>query len=160
MSGTIWQDPFGHQDWSERKIVKRADKAERKQTLKDVARTHPGSIVREVKYSAGKNRSVHGHTDANMRKVEEMEAGEARVKRVGGSVSRLLAQARNAKGWSQKDLAQRVNVKPQIIAQYERGRAVPNTALIQQMERALGCRVRPGGGSGAGAPKQKRGPRR
>jgi putative transcription factor len=49
-----------------------------------------------------------------------------------------LQRARQAKGLSQKDLAQKLNVKPSIISDYETGKAIPNGALISQLNRTLG----------------------
>jgi ribosome-binding protein aMBF1 (putative translation factor) len=48
----------------------------------------------------------------------------------------------NGKSMSQKDLATKINEKPQVIAEYESGRAVPNTALLAKMERVLGVKLR------------------
>ena len=50
-------------------------------------------------------------------------------------------QARMSKKWTQKDLATRINEKPQIIGEYESGKAIPNGSLIAKMERALGCKL-------------------
>ncbi len=41
-------------------------------------------------------------------------------------------------GWQQKDLAQRLNVKPSVINDYESGKVVPQPAFIAQMNRVLG----------------------
>ena len=42
---------------------------------------------------------------------------------------------------TQKALATMINEKPQIIGQYESGKAIPNPQLISKMERALGVRL-------------------
>jgi ribosome-binding protein aMBF1 (putative translation factor) len=46
---------------------------------------------------------------------------------------------------TQKELATAINEKPQIVGEYESGKAVPNPAIISKLERALGVKLpRPG----------------
>ena len=63
------------------------------------------------------------------------------VARVDRSFGVTLQQARTAKGWTQKDLANRISEKPNVIGEYESGRAVPNPAIVSKMERALGVHL-------------------
>jgi ribosome-binding protein aMBF1 (putative translation factor) len=54
-------------------------------------------------------------------------------------------QARMAKNMTQKDLATAINEKPQVVAEYESGKAVPNGQIIAKIERKLGTKLpRPG----------------
>mmetsp|Transcript_27999 Transcript_27999/g.82335 ORF Transcript_27999/g.82335 Transcript_27999/m.82335 type:complete len:87 (+) Transcript_27999:559-819(+) len=54
-------------------------------------------------------------------------------------------QARMAKKMTQKELATAINEKPQVIGEYESGKAIPNPQIISKMERKLGCKLpRPG----------------
>jgi transcriptional regulator with XRE-family HTH domain len=39
---------------------------------------------------------------------------------------------------SQKDLATKICEKPQIVTEYEQGKAIPNQQILAKMERALG----------------------
>ena len=73
-----------------------------------------------------------------------------------------LLQARTAKKISQKELATAINEKPQVVAEYESGKAIPNPQIISKLERQLGVKLpRPGkskaatasGSGGAAAPK-------
>ena len=50
---------------------------------------------------------------------------------------------------TQKELATKANEKPQVVNEYESGKAVPNQAVISKLERALGVKLR---GSEAGTP--------
>jgi len=50
-------------------------------------------------------------------------------------------QARLAKKMNQKQLGTAINEKPQVIQQYEAGKAIPNPQVISKLERALGCRL-------------------
>jgi len=50
-----------------------------------------------------------------------------------------------AKKMSQKQLATLINEKPQVIAEYENGKAIPNGQIIVKIEKKLGCKLpRPG----------------
>jgi len=54
-------------------------------------------------------------------------------------------QARMAKKMTQKELATAINEKPQVVGDYESGRAIPNPQIISKLERKLGTRLpRPG----------------
>ena len=52
-----------------------------------------------------------------------------------------MQKARCAKNFTQKTLAQRLNVKSNIIANYEQGKAIPNNAFINKIERVLGVKL-------------------
>jgi ribosome-binding protein aMBF1 (putative translation factor) len=46
---------------------------------------------------------------------------------------------------TQKELATAINEKPQIVGEYESGKAIPNPAIISKLERSLGVKLpRPG----------------
>ncbi|KAH3677092.1 hypothetical protein WICMUC_001847 [Wickerhamomyces mucosus] len=64
------------------------------------------------------------------------------VKKVEASVGKAIAKARQEKKFSQKDLATKVNEKPNVINDYEAGRAQPNQQLLGKLERALGVKLR------------------
>jgi putative transcription factor len=54
-------------------------------------------------------------------------------------------QARTAKKMTQKDLASAISEKPQVVAKYESGKAVPSLQMITKLEHKLGCKLpRPG----------------
>ncbi len=77
------------------------------------------------------------------RKLEETD--ELKHNKVGKSLSKAIQQARMAKKMSQKDLATAINEKPQVIGEYENGKAIPNGQIISKIERKLGCKLpRPG----------------
>ena len=46
--------------------------------------------------------------------------------------------ARRAKKMTQAQLAQAINEKPQIIQEYESGKAIPAPAVLSKLSRALG----------------------
>lgn len=102
-----------------------------------------GKLTTERKYGAGGNKSAHSGAGVNAKKLEESD--ELKHNKVDKSLSKAIMQARTAKKLTQKDLATAINEKPQVIAEYESGKAIPNPQIISKMERKLGCKLpRPG----------------
>lgn len=102
-----------------------------------------GKITTERKYGAATNSSAHSGTGVNARKLEESE--DLKHAKVDKSLSKAIMQARTAKKMTQKELATAINEKPQVIAEYESGKAIPNSQIISKIERKLGCKLpRPG----------------
>ena len=100
-------------------------------------------VSTERKYGAGSNASAHSGAGANARKIEESE--ELKHSKVDKKLSVAIQQARMAKKMTQKDLATKINEKPQIVGEYENGKAIPNGQIISKMERVLGVKLpRPG----------------
>ncbi|CAN3365260.1 multiprotein-bridging factor 1 [Diutina catenulata] len=64
------------------------------------------------------------------------------VKKVDQSVGKVMGQARQEKKLTQKELATRINEKPQVINDYESGRAIPNQQILGKIERVLGVKLR------------------
>ena len=54
----------------------------------------------------------------------------------------MIQNARKAKNWKQKDLANQIRVKQDIIAQYENGKAIIDNKIICLLERKLNIRLR------------------
>ena len=66
----------------------------------------------------------------------------SKIETVSLSLSQKIQQGRAAKGMKQKDLATKINVKPQVIGDYESGRAVPDNKILGKIERALDIKLR------------------
>ena len=67
------------------------------------------------------------------------------IAKVDRSLSKAIMQARTAKKITQKELATAINEKPQVVAEYESGKAIPNPQIISKLERKLGTKLpRPG----------------
>ena len=60
---------------------------------------------------------------------------------VGKDLKVALMKARNAKGLSQKELANRLQMDQKTITEYEQGKGIPNNAIIAKIERELGCKL-------------------
>lgn len=107
------------------------------------------------KTAAGHNKGHDGVDHARLAKLDRDNEVTAPPK-VAPSVGKTIGQARQAKGMNQKDLGTKINEKPQVIGDYESGRAVPNPQILSKLERALGVKLR-GKDIGAplGGPKKK-----
>ena len=64
-------------------------------------------------------------------------------------MGKWIAKGRQDKGMKQKDLATKINEKPQVINEYESGKAIPNSQIINKIQKALGIYIN---GSKAGEP--------
>jgi putative transcription factor len=72
----------------------------------------------------------------------DRENEELKHKTVNASVAKLIQQGRQGKGLSQKDLATKICEKPQVINDYEAGRAIPNNLILGKIERVIGIKLR------------------
>ena len=63
-----------------------------------------------------------------------------KIPTVGLAIGKQIAQARNAKKMTQKELANKMNITTQIIQQNECGKAPRNNGLLARFERALGTK--------------------
>ncbi|XP_006007059.1 endothelial differentiation-related factor 1 homolog isoform X1 [Latimeria chalumnae] len=91
------------------------------------------------KWAAGQNKQ---HTVTKNTAKLDRETEELHHNRVPLEVGKVIQQGRQNKGLTQKDLATRINEKPQIIADYEAGRAIPNNQILGKIERTIGMRLR------------------
>lgn len=74
-------------------------------------------------------------------KIEREEIGTH--EKVTMSLAKLIQQERVAKGFkTQKDLANAVGVKVDIISGYESGKIIPDNAILQKLRRVLGVRLK------------------
>jgi len=117
------------QDWTP--VVLRKDKPAKPTTERALAIAKAKGEVQTVA-------RVHHTAPANARQLDDNEAADFKLPTVTHDFKLALQKARQAKGWQQKDLAQRLNVKPSVINDYESGKALPQPGFIQQLNRVLG----------------------
>lgn len=94
------------------------------------------------KGTAGSN---YKGTSSDTRHIETMvdETDKPLVhKSVNRNVSLEIQRARQAKKMTQKELAQRISERPQVISDYESGRVAPSQQVLAKMERVLGVKLR------------------
>ncbi|KAK8691348.1 hypothetical protein V6N13_074859 [Hibiscus sabdariffa] len=131
------------QDWEPIVIRKKAPSAALKKDEKVVnAARRAGAEIESIKKSnAGTNRAASSSTSLNTRKLDEDTENLAH-ERVPTELKKAIMQARMDKKLTQAQLAQIINEKPQIIQEYESGKAIPNQQIIGKLERALGAKLR------------------
>jgi putative transcription factor len=124
-----------------------------------------GLVSTELRHGGGGNGSAHTAAGMSAKKLDDSNEGGTLAK-VDKSLSKAIMQARMAKKINQKELATAINEKPQVVAEYESGKAIPNAQIIGKLEKKLGVKLpRPGkskvvssakpgvGGAKTGAPK-------
>ncbi|KAJ8286814.1 hypothetical protein GJAV_G00043570 [Gymnothorax javanicus] len=129
-------------DWDTVTVLRKkgpsAAQAKSKQAV-TAAQRRGEDVETTKKWSAGQNKQ-HVVT-RNTAKLDE-ETEELHHDKVSLEVGRVIQQGRQNKSLTQKDLATKVNEKPQVIADYESGRAIPNNQVMGKIERAIGLKLR------------------
>jgi len=105
----------------------------------NTARRMGVAVETAQKFGAASNKQ-HG-TTLNTAKLDR-ETEELKHDKVPLDVGKLIMQGRQAKGLSQKDLATKINEKPQIVTEYEAGRGIPNQMVLGKIERVIGMKLR------------------
>lgn len=103
------------------------------------ARRSGAVVSTEKKYgTTNKSNNPEGQRLAKLDDIDDV----VQNKKLDLNVGKAIGKARQEKKLTQKDLATKVNEKPQIINDYEAGRAIPNQQLLGKLERALGVKLR------------------
>nr|ASU91637.1 multiprotein binding factor 1 [Gerbera hybrid cultivar] len=131
------------QDWEPVVIRKKAPTAAARKDEKVVnAARRAGAEIETVrKATAGSNRAASSSTSLNTRKLDE-DTENLSHEKVPSELKKAIMQGRTEKKLTQAQLAQLINEKPQIIQEYESGKAIPNQQIITKLERALGVKLR------------------
>ncbi|RWS32005.1 Endothelial differentiation-related factor 1-like protein [Leptotrombidium deliense] len=129
-------------DWDQVTYLrKKAPKPSQLKTTKAVNAAQRQGIPVETnkKFNAATNKqhSVSLNTAKLDRETEELHHDTVAL-----DVSKIIQQARQAKGLTQKDLATKICEKIQVVTEYEAGKAIPNQQILAKMERALGIKLR------------------
>jgi len=96
-------------------------------------------VITQTKHNAGTNKQRS--SDFDIRKLDKDE-GDYSIKTVPADQAKRIIQLRNAKGWTQKELAQQIQETASVVQQYEQGKAIPNQKVLTKMEKALGGKIR------------------
>ncbi|RWV89455.1 hypothetical protein GW17_00048392 [Ensete ventricosum] len=156
------------QDWEPIVIRKKAPTAAAKKDEKAVnAARRSGAEIETIKKStAGTNKAASSSTSLNTRKLDDETenltrdwpyhlglakfglGGFSGYERVSSELKKNIMQARLGKKLTQAQLGQTsimpqlINEKPQVIQEYESGKAIPNQQIITKLERVLGVKLR------------------
>ncbi|XP_076793688.1 endothelial differentiation-related factor 1 isoform X1 [Arvicanthis niloticus] len=124
-------------DWDTVTVLRKkgptAAQAKSKQAIL-AAQRRGEDVETSKKWAAGQNKqhSITKNTAKLDRETEELHHD-----RVTLEVGKVIQRGRQSKGLTQKDLATKINEKPQVIADYESGRAIPNNQVLGKIERAI-----------------------
>ncbi|KAL2944528.1 Multiprotein-bridging factor 1b [Bienertia sinuspersici] len=132
------------QDWEPVVIRKKAPNAAAKKDEKAVnaARRSGAEIETVRKAAAGSNKAASSSTTLNTRKLDE-ETENLAHDRVPTELKKAIMQGRMDKSSHNLNLLRfLINEKPQIIQEYESGKAIPNQQIIGKLERTLGVKLR------------------
>ena len=99
------------------------------------------AVEKRMATRRGKTKIVEKRKDNS--KIHKIENETENIKHETVSVhfGKALMQARMAAKMTQKELAQKLNVKSTIIQNYEKAKGIPNQRLIQKLEKALNCKL-------------------
>ncbi|KAM7316658.1 hypothetical protein ACRRTK_024389 [Alexandromys fortis] len=111
----------------------------------------PGDLPVSVALGGAAGQNKQHSITKNTAKLDR-ETEELHHDRVTLEVGKVIQRGRQSKGLTQKDLATKINEKPQVIADYESGRAIPNNQVLGKIERAIGLKLR---GKDIGKPIEK-----
>jgi|UniRef100_A0ACD5VF05 putative transcription factor len=131
------------QDWEPVVVRKKLPNAAAKKDEKAVnAARRAGTDIDIVKkHNAGTNKASSSGTSLNTKRLDDDTENLAH-ERVPSDLKKCIMQARTDKKLTQAQLAQIISEKPQIIQEYESGKAIPNQQIIAKLERALGTKLR------------------
>ncbi|KAI4347141.1 hypothetical protein L6164_007983 [Bauhinia variegata] len=129
------------QDWEPVVLHKSKPKAQDLRNPKAVNQAlRSGVEVQTIKkFDGGSNKKTA--PVVNARKLDE-GTEPAALDRVSPEVRQAIQKARLEKKMSQAELAKQINERPQVVQEYENGKAVPNQAVLAKMERVLGVKLR------------------
>jgi len=129
-------------DWDTVTVLKkRAPKAStmKSEQMVNAARRQGAAVDTQQKWGAGSNKQ---HVATKNTAKLDRETEELRHEPISLDVGKLIMQGRQSKGLSQKELATKINEKPQVITDYEAGRGIPNNVILGKIERVIGIKLR------------------
>ncbi|KAL7836758.1 hypothetical protein AOLI_G00280420 [Acnodon oligacanthus] len=128
-------------DWDTVTVLrKKGSAAQSKSKQAVIAAQRRGEDVETTKkWAAGQNKQ---HVVTKNTAKLDRETEELHHERVTLEVGKVIQKGRQDNGLTQKDLATKINEKPQVIADYESGKAIPNNQVMGKIERAIGLKLR------------------
>ncbi|KAF8526835.1 ylMBF1 [Hysterangium stoloniferum] len=142
-------------DWDTLKIGSKGRTPKVAKSTAEVNGRRAGAVVStDKKITTGINKA-HAGTDHQRIAKLDRENEVAPPPKISPSVGKAIQTGRMEKGFTQKDLAQKVNEKPSVIQDYESGKAIPNPQILAKLERVVGVKLR-----GADIGKKLEGPKK
>ncbi|KAL5074430.1 hypothetical protein RYX36_013414 [Vicia faba] len=130
------------QDWEPVVLRKKAPTSAARKDDKAVnaARRSGADIETMKKHNVATNKAASSSTSLNTKRLDEDTENLAHDQ-VPTELKKAIMQAWTDKKLTQAQLAQIINEKPQVIQEYESGKAIPNQQIIGKLERALGAKL-------------------
>lgn len=94
-------------------------------------------IVKKTKHKSKDVPKITKVSDPNKKMEKQIEEGKMEHKKIPNELRIKIQQARSSKGYTQKDLANRVNLPVQTINEIESGKAIYNASHINKIKRSL-----------------------
>lgn len=69
--------------------------------------------------------------------LDEVDQTSFKNTKVSNNFCKEMCKNRNSLGLTQKDLAQKINVRPSVINDYESGKAIPDSKVLNKIKREL-----------------------
>ncbi|XP_028851665.1 endothelial differentiation-related factor 1 homolog [Denticeps clupeoides] len=128
-------------DWDTVTVLRKKGSAAQAKSKQAVisAQRKGEEVETSKKWAAGQNKQ---HLVTKNTAKLDRETEELHHQRVTLEVGKVIQQGRQNKGLTQKDLATKINEKPQVIADYEAGKAIPNNQVMGKIERVIGMKLR------------------
>jgi putative transcription factor len=122
---------MNHQNWDT--VVINGKQAPVKKDTNYASNAGPSSLKK--KNGAGKN-SNHGNGMPSLTKKLDTDELVA-IPTVSRTLSQQIITARNNAGMTQKELAQKINEKVDVVKDFESGSALPNPNVVNKLQRVL-----------------------
>lgn len=130
------------QDWDQVVIRKKAPNSQAAKAPAAVnAAMRAGAEVETLKKQGMGNASA-ARGPIKSAVVLENDTDTFEHERVSSELKKQIQSARMAKKLTQAQLAQMINEKPQLINEYESGKAIPNPQILSKMSRVLGVTLK------------------
>lgn len=107
------------------------------QDLKVIVLRKEGKELKKIQQKRGDSESVSKNTTPQLKKDLDDNLESFNVNTVSFSLKTQIQKARVASNFSQKELAQKINVTQKIIQSYENGTAIPDPQILQKLRRIL-----------------------
>jgi len=125
-----------HQQWGDSYVTPKNNGDKGKQNYNSAL---GGNVEAVTKASQNK---MYAGANHDARKYHQMlESEDTAVVTVGHDVKIAIQKARQSKGWNQKQLAEAISAKTDVIRDYECGKAIPDNALIAKIEKVTGVKL-------------------
>jgi len=124
------------QNWGESYIVPKNQKTTGKQLFNQAL----GGNVEAVSKGAS-NKGYSGGNLTGKSYAIAIDSEDTSVNLVGHDIKIAIQKGRQGKGWNQKQFAEALQVKPDVVKDYEAGKAIPDNSFIAKMERVLGVKL-------------------